>query len=363
MLLSWFDVRKVLATATLSFTRYAEGIVSIQCFSDAIEVECRDQSLTDKWFCEQFKNKWDSEQQTIAYDIADCQLKVVFSVVANSDERHTIRPLWQDIGYIKSNDTPEIQFKPPVKDDPGLVAFYSFKGGVGRTTSLLTYVSAMIESYRQPQNKAVKTRLLLIDADLEAPGISYLLPNHQRAEVSWIQFMASMQYPISDVDTVMNVYAKELKKVSIEQAGVELFILPAFSGDVAEGMSQVSDVQVKPEHLTRAIDSPWHCTDIILQLSKTLGVDYAFVDLRAGLSELSSPLLFDPRVERFVVTTMAEQAICGTEYVLSKMITMAGNQNDVFAETGLPSLITTFVTKEFKDSNTYLKTLNRLIAA
>lgn len=363
MLLSWFDIRKVLAAATRSFTVYPDGIVNIQCFSDAIEVECTEQPSAEQWFHDKFKNKWNNEHQTINYDITGSQLNVIFSVVIDSGVRHNIKPLWQDIGYIESGDAPDMQLKAPETDDPSLVAFYSFKGGVGRTTSLLTYMSALIENHRNQEDKTEKTRLLLIDADLEAPGITYLLTNQQRAEVSWIQFMASMQYPVSAVDDVVDVYAKELKKVSIEQAGVEIFILPAFSGDVTQGMSQVADVQVKPEHLVRTIDSPWHCTDIILQLSKKLAVDCTFIDLRAGVSELSSPLLFDPRVERFVVTTMAEQAISGTEYVLSKMMAMAGDKDGVFDETRIPSVITTFVTKEFKDSNAYQETFNRLIAA
>ncbi len=366
MLLSWFDVRKTLAAKTNSFTVYPAGIVNIQCFSDAVEVESDDIEAAEKWFADLFKNQWDSTNKAVNYDIAGSHLAVEFSEAHGDAQPLKIRPLWQDVGYINQGDAFDIQYKNSVEGDPGLMAFYSFKGGVGRTTALLTYLSALIDNHRKLAEKSKKIKLLLVDADLEAPGITYLLPSYERAQVSWIQFMESMQYPVSTVENVVSVYAKELKKVSIEKAGVELFILPAFSGAAMQGMSQIADVQIKPEHLTKAVDSPWHCTDIILSLTKKLGADYALVDLRAGLSELSSPLLFDPRVERFVVTTMAEQAICGTEYVLSKMAAMVSEQkiqSTDFEETKTPTVITTFVTKEFRDTQNYERNLGRLMSA
>lgn len=366
MLLSWFDVRKTLAAKTNSFTVYPAGIVNIQCFSDAVEVESDDIEVAETWFADLFKHQWDSENKLVHYDIADSHLAVEFAEAQGDRKSLSIRPLWQDVGYINQGDAFDIQYKNSVEGDPGLMAFYSFKGGVGRTTALLTYLSALIDNHRKLAEKSKKIKLLLVDADLEAPGITYLLPSYERAQVSWIQFMESMQYPVSSVEKVVDVYARELKKVSIEKAGVELFILPAFSGAAMQGMSQIADVQIKPEHLTKAVGSPWHCTDIILSLTKKLGADYALVDLRAGLSELSSPLLFDPRVERFVVTTMAEQAICGTEYVLSKMAAMVSEQkiqSTDFEETKTPTVITTFVTKEFRDTSNYEKNLGRLMSA
>nr|QKQ36544.1 AAA family ATPase [Escherichia coli] len=43
-----------------------------------------------------------------------------------------------------------------------MATFHSFKGGVGRTTSLMTYATAMLNAKEQ-------AKILLIDADLEAP--------------------------------------------------------------------------------------------------------------------------------------------------------------------------------------------------
>ena len=52
------------------------------------------------------------------------------------------------------------------------------------------------------------------------------------------------------------------------------------------------------------------------------------VDLRAGLSEFSAPLLFDPRVKKYLVTSTSYQSVRGTEIVLhqlSKGLPLNGN--------------------------------------
>jgi len=57
-------------------------------------------------------------------------------------------------------------------------------------------------------------------------------------------------------------------------------------------------------------------TDILASLGKSLGVDVVLVDLRAGLSELATGLILDPRVYRIFVTTLTGQSIAGTVRVL-----------------------------------------------
>jgi hypothetical protein len=54
---------------------------------------------------------------------------------------------------------------PGAENTPTIVAFYSFKGGVGRTTTL---ASCAIQAARQGE------RVILLDLDLEAPGVGSL---------------------------------------------------------------------------------------------------------------------------------------------------------------------------------------------
>jgi Mrp family chromosome partitioning ATPase len=56
--------------------------------------------------------------------------------------------------------------KPLVDGEPAIVAFYSFKGGVGRTTTLALVASALARSGK---------RVICVDLDLEAPGLGDFL--------------------------------------------------------------------------------------------------------------------------------------------------------------------------------------------
>ena len=47
--------------------------------------------------------------------------------------------------------------------------------------------------------------------------------------------------------------------------------------------------------------------------------NWFLVDLRAGLSEFSAPLLFDPRVKKYLVTSTSYQSVKGTEILLNQL--------------------------------------------
>jgi hypothetical protein len=93
----------------------------------------------------------------------------------------------------------------------------------------------------------------------------------------------------------------------------------------------------------------WTFSNALHELGKALKADYVIVDLRAGLSEISSPLIFDPRVQRFFVTTASTQSVSGLELVLKQVSRIAPSQEDV--ENGKyfdPTVIISFLTQEMK---------------
>ena len=54
-------------------------------------------------------------------------------------------------------------------------------------------------------------------------------------------------------------------------------------------------------------------------LGKRLNVSAVLVDLRAGVSEFSAPLLFDPRVKKYLVTSTSYQSVKGTELLIQEL--------------------------------------------
>lgn len=73
-------------------------------------------------------------------------------------------PLWSDILMAPEPDQPvELDEDSPKR--PLVVTFYSFKGGVGRSTAL-----GLVAGILATRNR----RVVMVDFDLEAPGISVL---------------------------------------------------------------------------------------------------------------------------------------------------------------------------------------------
>ncbi|MFO0553024.1 MAG: AAA family ATPase [Polyangiaceae bacterium] len=83
-----------------------------------------------------------------------------------ADGTRDVKPAWLvGLAVLNSKESWFAAGKPP-SDKPRVVAFYSFKGGVGRTTTLACVADRIAA---RPQ------RVLAIDLDLEAPGLGSLL--------------------------------------------------------------------------------------------------------------------------------------------------------------------------------------------
>ena len=158
-----------------------------------------------------------------------------------------------------------------------LVSFYSFKGGVGRTTTMMM---AAIGIARRGK------KVVLLDFDLEAPGVS-----------SFFSDEALSQYGILDFFVESNVYLEEInideylypvgEYCRVNQYGGEIYILPAV------GMAMQNDIESYRKNLMRFdMDIPAYeeeKTPIDALLSKIdsfLNPDYIFIDTRSGIHQI-----------------------------------------------------------------------------
>nr|MDT0252429.1 hypothetical protein [Endozoicomonas sp.] len=368
-LYSWLDVERLLAANSQNFTSFPTDIADIRAFSEAIEIDLKgeDETVAFDFLNSIFANNWQRQEKRIqlAYG-AESYIEVDITTRCEEQAQRSLKPLWKDLGYDAGKSSLLPIGPTPFSGKCKIAAFHSFKGGVGRTTSLLTWFKALQANFHSSENKHKKLKVLLVDADLEAPGLTYLFKSADKPGVSWIQLLEASHYPPVDESEVVDYFSEEINRFTKNDAGFEYCLLPAFSESEKLGMGQLMDISVRPEHLTRAFEQPWRCTDILQKLGEKLSADIILIDLRAGLSELSSPLLFDPRVERFIVTTLSEQAIKGTEFILNRLASMANNQRwrSLFGSDTLdPRVITTFITEEFKKTDQYQEGLERLSAA
>jgi MinD-like ATPase involved in chromosome partitioning or flagellar assembly len=348
-LLTWLDVERVFRKTTGNFARLPTDTSKIQCFADGVEIECGDTELAKDWLGTLFGRAYRRSDSAVTLQIAGHLYPI--NLVSQPLEQRAVSsvgqyPLWRDQAYADAALETPAEWDEPCR----VTAFHSFKGGVGRTTSLITYAAARIAS---AQNSSA--RILLIDADVEAPGITFWLTDENRPSVSFVSFLEAIHYPPTSVSEVLEYFAVELRKTSISSGSRrEIFVLPA-----ALDMSQVMDMTVLPEHIARNTGNKWALTDRLHALGKLLGVDHVFIDLRAGLSELSSPLLFDPRVEHFFVTTVAKQSVSGTATVLS-YVHKAESASVLAASTSKPTVIVSLLTPPLKESAAYTQAVEML---
>lgn len=366
-LLTWLDVERVFKEKSAYWTQMPPGIISIRCFPDGADIQYSGTlRAVQEWLVEAFARAFDVKNSSIRLRIGDCTYPLTFEVQQSADQKHRTEsptyPLWREVAYLQESPevdkqvnnltTPVIVLPQAWETTPRVVSFHSFKGGVGRTTSLMTYVAAKLESAK---NKSVK--ILVVDADLEAPGVSFWLDRENQPQVSFIQFLEAMHYPPVDAEASLDYFASELRKTSLTIDGTlrELFVLPA-----ALDLTEILDMPVQPAHLARNTQNPWVLTEHIKKLGEKLGVDTVFIDLRAGLSELASPILFDPRVEHFFVTTVAIQSVTGMAEILEKLHIFnswlpISQRNDA-----KPSVILSLLTPELKNLPDYRQALEKL---
>jgi MinD-like ATPase involved in chromosome partitioning or flagellar assembly len=234
---------------------------------------------------------------------------------------------------------------PPLSQDfPSVVTFHSFKGGVGRTIHALALAQAIAEKRR---------RVLLVDGDLEAPGISWLLQKRlPDPPVSFADFLALVHSdPDPQAQDSILLVAERLQSALIDGT----YVLPSF-----RSTERFVSLEIRPDHLIQNAPNPFLLTHVLGALGKTLQVDAVLVDLRAGLSELAAGLILDPRVYRVFVTTLSSQALAGTVQLLELLGRRALSTRE---EDPLPALVITQISEDCQRSNLLAAEEQRLLEA
>lgn len=294
---SWLDIDRVIKQHTEGRTCLPEGVLWIDCYHGGVDVGIRSDTgreavvaIFEDWFGDWF----DREGLRLRIDVGDTSIPVAIEVDDRTDPpRIGPRPLWSELVYLSGAEASPPEPAPLGGEAAHLVLFHSFKGGVGRTTHLASHLFGLLD-------KAIESecsyKVLVIDADLVAPGLSYWQQQLSGdPELSFVDFLEAYHFPPRDRDSTLDFYAQKLRRsLGPGNAMVETFVLPAYVDE-----RQLLDHRVLPEHLAKGLDEPWGCSDAIIRLAQRLQATHVLVDLRAGLSELAGPLLFDHRFERY----------------------------------------------------------------
>lgn len=190
-------------------------------------------------------------------------------------------------------------------------AFHSYKGGVGRTLSLIAFARAWTNLQKNPEN----SKLLIIDSDLEAPGLTLIQGDLNDSAFSYLDLLTLIQ-DNSNVEEIVSTAGNLMGTITLpietSQQRVEHFFLPTYRYE-----EQLFDLYASPQTITASRNKEYILAEVLSKLASSLGATAVLVDLRAGISEYSAPLLLDPRVKKYCVTSTSLQSVMGTKQVLS----------------------------------------------
>ena len=208
---------------------------------------------------------------------------------------------------------------PPDHVPAPFVTFYSFKGGVGRSMTLINVAGILAGR---------GFRILVVDLDLEAPGLSFLGPGESDSEgtstqLGFIDLLSDAIQRGSDSDLLASAPAQVVERYSrryavpqeiLQRTDGTLRIMPAGRLDTAYQLSL--DKLDLPGLYRDGLGQPLiEAFKRVIQNSNQF--DYVLVDSRTGFSDESGICTRDLADHLVVVTGLNNQNVIGTAKFLN----------------------------------------------
>jgi hypothetical protein len=187
---------------------------------------------------------------------------------------------------------------------PPILVFYSFKGGVGRSTALAAFAI---------QRARMGEKIAVIDFDLDAPGVGVLLAADEHGTTApWgaLDYMLERPHGRFLLDDYLHVCRRE--KVT---GGGEIFVFPAAQVD-DRYLSKLSRMDFEPP----ATDEEKHPMILLLeQIREEINPSWLLIDSRAGLSEPAGFLLGGLAHLYVLFGTTSEQSWQGIRLIIKHL--------------------------------------------
>lgn len=195
-------------------------------------------------------------------------------------------------------------FLPPTQPSavpPLVVAFYSFKGGVGRTTAAAALALSWARRGR---------RIAAVDFDLDAPGLGRLLDaDRQGTTARWgiVDYLLE-----SGVALPLDDYRHTCARSGVTGDGV-IEVYPSGSLD-EHYLSKLGKLDLEMQD---AASNP--LAGLLTTIQADSQPDLVIVDSRAGLSPAAGLVLGGIAHLHVIVSTAGEQALAGLRVVISRL--------------------------------------------
>lgn len=187
---------------------------------------------------------------------------------------------------------------------PPIISFYSFKGGVGRTTALSSFAV---------QRARAGERVVIVDGDLDAPGVGGLFWDEEAGtSPRWglTDYLLERQH--GEVDLGDYLYAS--RSEALVGSG-EISVLPV--GRLDDGyLRKLARVDLEP---TRERGGAEILELLVRQIHEERKPDWILIDSRAGLADPAGALLGGLAHLIVLFGTSAEASWAGLRIVLGRL--------------------------------------------
>jgi len=208
-----------------------------------------------------------------------CDIKIYIEEIYSLDEykndEFLQKSLDNNIDWSFKKRFDSFNYRKKIDIDIPIVSFYSYKGGVGRTTSLVAFAAYY--------SNIAKKNVVILDFDFEAPGVInfFNIDFEKNSKNGIIEFILDSQATKKDLK-FNNYYIEVSKKFSGEG---NIYIIPA--GNVfdlkniksyIEGLSRI-DINSAETILSKL-------KNIILKIKEELRPDVILIDSRTGFNDV-----------------------------------------------------------------------------
>lgn len=195
---------------------------------------------------------------------------------------------------------------PLVTMRPAIVTFYSFKGGVGRTTLLASTALQLADEGK---------RVVVVDLDVEAPGLGSLLgANSRRGVVDFlVDHYATGTADLDSATSAATAFGDASLLVDVVPAGA---VNRAYFEKLAR-LDFVGSGLVEPNASSPARDSLRALLDALAR--RTPPPDYILIDSRAGLHDVAGLSLHDLAHVDVLIGRDSDQTYSGLELTVAAL--------------------------------------------
>lgn len=229
---------------------------------------------------------------------------------------------WQDLALWAANPQDHIQSVSEESRIPRTVTFYSFKGGVGRTTAL-THVAWILAKRGR--------KVVAVDLDLEAPGLSTALNLNPKPDHGIVDYFYDRAYLPEGIEPTISI-TQIFGEVVIPDSPGRLFVVPAGILNL-DYISKVDDLRAT----TVLSDGSTLWDSFSNEIKEHLNPDVILVDSRTGINEWGALSLLQAADEAIVFLFPNEQNYEGISLLL-KSLSSFGSLSVNFVFSPVPDL-------------------------